>query len=105
MKPCAEGMNISNCRSFNGGPARFTHDFKPTPVDADSCPKCTPDKDDPDKIRRIKGYVQGNHFGLTPGRAGDQSSGFRMWYALLLEKVSDAAPGYWSSGATGGPMK
>ncbi|KAL8940852.1 MAG: hypothetical protein Q9216_002604 [Gyalolechia sp. 2 TL-2023] len=67
-KPCAEGMNMSNCPSFQNGKARSDRDLVTTMVDAGVCPVCTPEKYDADNLRLVKSMSSGVQYGLGPER-------------------------------------
>lgn len=57
---------MSNCASFGDGRLRSDRDLTPTMVDAESCPVCTPDLYDPDKLRLVKSMNSGVLYGWSP---------------------------------------
>jgi len=66
-KPCAEGKNFSNCKSFENRHARNPRTIYRAP--AGSCPKCDKKDDyDGNKIRMVKAIKRGTKLGTGPSR-------------------------------------
>jgi len=66
-KPCAEGKNFSNCKSFENRHARNPRAIYRAP--AGSCPKCDKKDDyDGNKIRMVKAIKRGTKLGTGPSR-------------------------------------
>lgn len=66
-KPCAEGKNFSNCKSFENRHARSPRMIYRAP--AGSCPKCDKKDDyDGNKIRMVKAIKRGTKLGTGPSR-------------------------------------
>ncbi len=70
LTPCSEGKNFSTCASFQNGKARSPQNHPIYKAEAKTCPKCDKKDDyDGEKIRMIKGVMNGYRCGTGPSKS------------------------------------